>query len=80
MSTAQAAVIAHSISNQGIPLITFQLRYWRPIHAECRTHRVLSQSSEQIVVLEQEISLMDDKSMSRNAGSSRARPSKAIIE
>lgn len=80
MSIAQATVIAHSISDQGIPLITFQLRYWRPIHAECRTHRVLSQSSEQVVVLEQEISLMDDRDMSRNAGSSRARPSKGIIE
>lgn len=80
MSIAQATVIAHSISDQEIPLITFQLRYWRPIHAECRTHRVLSQSSEQVVVLEQEISLMDDRDMSRNAGSSRARPSKAIIE
>ncbi len=80
MSIAQATVIAHSISDQEIPLITFQLRYWRPIHAECRTHRVLSQSSEQVVALEQEISLMDDRSMSRNAGSSRARPSKAIIE
>ena len=58
MSRAQATVIAHSISEQGIPLITFQLRYWRPIHAELMTHRVFS----------------------RNAGSSRARPSKAIIE
>lgn len=80
MSNARATVIAHSVSDQGIPLVTFQLRYWRPIHAECRTHRVLSQTSEQIVTLEREISLMDDRDMSRNAGSSRARPSKAIIE
>lgn len=58
MKNAQATVIAHSISDQGIPLITFQLRYWRPIHSELMTHRVFS----------------------RNAGSSRARPSKAIIE
>ncbi|QYW02253.1 thymidylate synthase [Stenotrophomonas phage Philippe] len=51
-------ILAHSVSPQGIELITWQLRYWRPIHSELMTHRVFS----------------------RNAGSSRARPSKAIID
>lgn len=51
-------IIAHSISPEGIPLITWQLRYWRAIHAELMTHRVFS----------------------RNAGSSRARPSASIID
>lgn len=55
---ATATVIADSISQQGIRLTTFQLRYWRPIHSELMTHREFS----------------------RCAGSSRARPSKAIIE
>lgn len=55
---AEVKVIAASISDAGIPLTTFQLRYWRPIHSELMTHRVFS----------------------RNAGSSRARPSRAIIE
>ena len=58
MKLATAIVIADSISDQGIRITTFQLRYWRAIHAELMTHRVFS----------------------RNAGSSRARPSKAIIE
>lgn len=58
MKLATAVVIADSISDQGIRITTFQLRYWRAIHAELMTHRVFS----------------------RNAGSSRARPSKAIIE
>ncbi len=58
MKLATAIVIADSISDQGIRITTFQLRYWRAIHAELLTHRVFS----------------------RNAGSSRARPSKAIIE
>lgn len=51
-------ILADSISPEGIRLITWQLRYWRPIHSELMTHRVFS----------------------RNAGSSRARPSQAIIE
>lgn len=58
MKLATAVVIADSISDQGIRITTFQLRYWRAIHAELMTHRVFS----------------------RNAGSSRARPSQAIIE
>lgn len=58
MKLATAVVIADSISDQGIRITTFQLRYWRAVHAELMTHRVFS----------------------RNAGSSRARPSKAIIE
>lgn len=58
MKLATAVVIADSISDQGIRITTFQLRYWRAIHSELMTHRVFS----------------------RNAGSSRARPSKAIIE
>lgn len=58
MKLATAVVIADSISDQGIRITTFQLRYWRAIHAELLTHRTFS----------------------RSAGSSRARPSKAIIE
>ena len=58
MKLATAVVIADSISDQGIRITTFQLRYWRAIHAELLTHRIFS----------------------RSAGSSRARPSKAIIE
>lgn len=57
-SVAEPIIIAHSISPEGIQLITWQLRYWRAIHAELMTHRVFS----------------------RNAGSSRARPSATIID
>ena len=58
MKLATAVVIADSISDQGIRITTFQLRYWRAIHSELMTHRTFS----------------------RSGGSSRARPSKAIIE
>lgn len=59
MKSVEAPIIlADSISPEGIRLLTWQLRYWRPIHSELMTHRVFS----------------------RNAGSSRARPSQAIID
>lgn len=58
MHHAEVKIICDSVSPENIRLTTFQLRYWRPIHAELMTHRVFS----------------------RNAGSSRARPSAAIIE
>lgn len=56
--TPEVQIIADSISPAGSRIVTFQLRYWRAIHAEVMTHRAFS----------------------RNAGSSRARPSAAIIE
>lgn len=56
--TPEVQIIADSISPAGSRIVTFQLRYWRAIHAEVMTHRACS----------------------RNAGSSRARPSAAIIE
>jgi len=77
MHTSQVKVIADSYSEHGNRIITFQLRYWRGIHAEARTHRRHSQSGEWVTP---DIALMDDRALSRNAGSSRARPSKAIIE
>ena len=58
MHNAQVKIICDSIGEHSPRLTTFQLRYWRGIHAELMTHRVFS----------------------RNAGSSRARPSAAIIE
>ena len=52
-------IIADSLHPNGkIRLTTFELRYWRGIHAEVMTHRVFS----------------------RNAGSSRAKPVKKVLE
>lgn len=41
----QAFVVADSISEAGVRLITLQLRYWRAIHAEFMTHRVFSRNA-----------------------------------
>ena len=43
--TAQVKIIAHSISPTGQEIVTFQLRYWRAIHAELMTHRVFSRNA-----------------------------------
>lgn len=45
MSDPFINVICHSISPQGIPLITVHMRYWRGIHAEVMTHRAFSRNA-----------------------------------
>lgn len=45
MSDPSVKIIAHSISDQGIPLVTLHARYWRGIHAEVMTHRVFSRNA-----------------------------------
>ena len=42
---AQVKIIEDSISEAGVRLTTFQLRYWRAIHAELLTHRVFSRNA-----------------------------------
>lgn len=41
----EAKIIAHSISEQGKEIITYQLKYPRYIHAELMTHRVFSRNA-----------------------------------
>jgi hypothetical protein len=77
--TIEAKVIAHS-SYPGCPdLITVQARYPRFIHAECKTHRLIRIDDAEYDFL-QEISLMDDPELSRNASSSRAVPIDRMIQ
>lgn len=40
-----AKIILDSVSNEGIRLTTFHLRYWRPIHSELMTHKVFSRNA-----------------------------------
>lgn len=77
--TIEAKVIADSVSPwTGDRLTTMQLRYPRFVHAECKTHRLLRIDDAEVEFL-QEISLMDDPDLSRNASSSRAIPVKNLI-
>ena len=77
--TITAQIIADSISPEGIRLTTLQLRYPRFIHAEAKTHRVITidgvQYEETI-----DMGFMDDADLSRNASSSRAIPVERLIE
>lgn len=42
----QVKILADSLSNDGIRLTTFELRYWRAIHSELMTHRKFSRCAQ----------------------------------
>lgn len=76
-----AEVICDSISAEGHRLTTFKLRYPKFIHGEVKTHRIIRAGNEGgYWTLEQEVGLMDDPNLSRNASSSRAIPTAKLIE
>ena len=70
----EAQVICDSISPQNHRLTTFKLRYPRFIHAECATHRLVSQHGVATEEFVDNYGFMDAKDISRNASSSRAIP------
>lgn len=76
--TITAKVIAHSRAKESPDLFTLECRYPRFIHAEAKTHRVIKIDDAEVEFL-QEISLMDDEHLSRNASSSRAIPIERMI-
>lgn len=80
--TSTAKVVEDSIAHNGVRLITLQLRYPRFVHAEAKTHRVLSNSGVEYeqIVLTQDAGFMSDTSLSRNASSSRAIPVAKMID
>lgn len=75
-----AKVIADSVSAAGKRIVTLELCYQRFIHAEVKTHRVLSKNPEELIVQEADIGFMSDTNFSRNAMSSRAIPVAKMIE
>lgn len=76
-----AKVICDSISPSGVRLTTMELNYHRFIHAEAKTHRILSLDDEEYeIVLKQDVDLMDDPMLSRNASSSRAIPVEKMLK
>lgn len=44
--TQKAKIIKDSLNSQGQRITTFELDYWRPIHAEMLTHRIFSRNSQ----------------------------------
>lgn len=77
--TITAKVIAHSRASGAPDLITLECRYPRFIHAENKTHRVMSIDDAFYEFLE-ETSFMDEEKFSRNASSSRAIPIEKMIQ
>ncbi|MFW6855289.1 FAD-dependent thymidylate synthase [Burkholderia gladioli] len=75
----EAKVIEDSVAPHGKRLTTLQLRYPRFIHAEAKTHRILSISGEEYALTHDE-GFMSDRNLSRNASSSRAVPVAKTIE
>lgn len=80
--SATAKVIQDSINVHGNRLTTLQLKYQRFIHAEAKTHRVISSSGEEYeqIILTQDAGFMSEREFSRNASSSRAIPVSKMIE
>ena len=75
-----ATIIAHSESAvDGKEIITYELEYHRYIHAESKTHRRVSMGDEEII-LQENVAVMDDEMLSRNAASSRAIPVSKMID
>jgi hypothetical protein len=79
MQNIHVELIQASVGPNGIPIHTFRMTYPRFIHAECKTHRLLKIDDENWIV-EQELALMDDVNLSRNAASSRAIPVEKMLE
>jgi hypothetical protein len=79
--TITAKIVADSIANN-IRITTLELCYHRFIHASCKTHRAISwdDDDQYELVLKQDISLLDDTLLSRNASSSRAIPVDTMLE
>lgn len=79
---ANAKIIADSISEAGIRITTLELEYPHIIHAQAKTHRVISSNDDDQyeLVLKQDVDFMSDKMLSRNAQSSRAVPTSKKIE
>jgi hypothetical protein len=81
MTTITAEVIAKSSGKRDKTVSTVRCRYPRWIHAEGRTHRLISEGEDEFEGLDMRTpSPMQDPNLSRNAASSRAIPVKRLIE
>lgn len=77
--TISAKIIKDSVSPTGQRITTMELKYPRFIHAEAKTHRVMSIGGEEYT-LTQDAGFMSDPNLSRNASSSRAIPVEKMIQ
>jgi hypothetical protein len=78
--TQSAEILAYSQGPYQKPLLTFEARYPKFIHAEALTHRILEIQPSLHVSIMIPDGLMYDQNLSRNASSSRAIPVKRLID
>lgn len=78
--TQSAKILAYSQGPYQKPLISFEARYPKFIHAEALTHRILEIQPDLHVSIMIPDGVMYDQNLSRNASSSRAIPVKRLIE
>lgn len=76
----EAKVIKDSINVKGNRLTTLQISYPRFIHAEAKTHRIISNCGEEYIILTQDEGFMSDPMLSRNGSSSRAVPVNKFVK
>lgn len=77
---AMAKIIAHSVSEHSPPIATIHGRYPRMVHADAKTHRVVSGFSGELLEIHEDVSILASKELSRNGRSSRAVPVKRLLE
>lgn len=74
MSNPFVKVVKFSVSQQGIPLVTVHMRYWRAIHSELLTHRVFSRnarSSRAVPVFKMLAEIKNDPFIPRHWGANQ---------
>lgn len=79
MNKITAEAIQASVGPNGIPIFTGRFTYPRWIHAESKTHRMITIDTDTWHIQE-DVSLMSDPMLSRNAASSRAIPISKMLE
>jgi hypothetical protein len=79
MNKISAKIVADSVNPQGDRITSFILTYPRFIHAECKTHRIISGLHGEIEILE-DISINSFREGSKNSASSRAIPFAKMVK
>lgn len=80
MTKIQATVVGDSLSPQGHRLTSLLCTFPKYLLAEAKTHRIISQDSNEVEIQELDVSFNADKNLSRNSASSRAIPTHRLLE
>lgn len=76
----QAQIVADSLSPQGNRLTSLLLTFPKYLLAEAKTHRIISQDSNEVTIEQLDVSFNAAKELSRNSASSRAIPTNRLLK